>query len=269
MGDTTYLQVFHSIMDSSIWFESSDKFKVWMTVLLMSDRHGYVGASLAAIARRANLGIDVTRDAITAFELPDPDSRSENDEGRRIRRVDRGWEVINYKKLRETAAAERARESKRLSAERRRRRERSTVESTVEHRDQDQDQDQESKDPPIAPQGGPTATTTKRPRATRASRAEREIPLPADWQPNERHREMASRWQLSLVFCADAMRDWAAANAQKCVDWDARFRNWLRSDAVKRGTYTSVSAEETAQKAARADAAIAAQRAAKLKDLPE
>jgi biotin operon repressor len=56
--------------------------------------------------------------------------------------------------------------------------------------------------------------------------------LPEDWQPNEKHIALAKTLgftQLTFEREADKMRDWAAAKGAKCIDWNARFRVWLRN----------------------------------------
>ena len=37
-----------------------------------------------------------------------------------------------------------------------------------------------------------------------------------------------------VLFEADRMRDWGRSGARTAVDWDARFANWLRREALDR-----------------------------------
>lgn len=55
-----------------------------------------------------------------------------------------------------------------------------------------------------------------------------EVPLPADWAPNAKHRELARAFGKDLELEAERMRDRARAKAERFADWDARFNNWLR-----------------------------------------
>jgi hypothetical protein len=77
----------------------------------MADAEGMVRSTAPGIARRANLGLSDTEKALRMFEAPDNHSRSLNDEGKRIKRVDGGYQIINYGKYRERdyTAAERMR----------------------------------------------------------------------------------------------------------------------------------------------------------------
>jgi hypothetical protein len=78
-------------------------------MLAMADQTGLVRATAPGIAKRAHLSMKATLKALETFEAPDPHSRSTNEEGRKIRRVDGGYQIINYDKYRkfDYTAAER------------------------------------------------------------------------------------------------------------------------------------------------------------------
>lgn len=60
--------------------------------------------------------------------------------------------------------------------------------------------------------------------------------LPADWQPSQAHRDVALKERVDCDREAAKFRDSAVSNGRKYIDWDAAFRNWLRSPyAVKTG----------------------------------
>lgn len=90
-----YAKLWASILDSSIWSASDTTRLVWITILVMKDRNGFVGASIDGIARRANISVEAATKAIAELEAPDIRSRSRVEDGRRIRPVERGWHVIN------------------------------------------------------------------------------------------------------------------------------------------------------------------------------
>lgn len=132
------------ILDSSLWSEASSTRICWITLLAMADSTGLVRATTPGIANRANLGVDETRKALEIFESPDENSRSTNDNGRKIRRVDGGYEIINYLKYREIdyTAADRMRRY------RLRRNERNGSNKTVTLRKQKQSTEAESRSRP-------------------------------------------------------------------------------------------------------------------------
>lgn len=89
-------------------------------MLSMANKDGYVGASVPGLAHVARVSVEAVERALAKFLAPDPYSRSQEHEGRRIVVVDRGWKLLNYSKFREMRDAETRRESWRESKRRRR-----------------------------------------------------------------------------------------------------------------------------------------------------
>jgi hypothetical protein len=118
LEDDRYAKVFVSMLDSSIWGEDERTRLVWVTVLLMKDHRGYVGASVDGIARRARVPVEDVERALTRFQEPDPRSRSQEHEGRRIERHGRGWLVLNHQTFRDMGSSEARREKNRQAQQR-------------------------------------------------------------------------------------------------------------------------------------------------------
>jgi hypothetical protein len=74
----TYAKLFSSILRSSIWTEPLETKIVWITMLALADRHGYVGASIPGIASAAGVPLDKAAEAIAKFLAPDEWSRSKD-----------------------------------------------------------------------------------------------------------------------------------------------------------------------------------------------
>jgi hypothetical protein len=65
--------------------------------------------------------------------------------------------------------------------------------------------------------------------------------IPTDWQPNDAHRKIAGDERVNCDSEAKKFRDSNIAKGRTYIDWDAAFRNWLRSPyAVKTGPPTEV-----------------------------
>lgn len=113
----TYAKLFNSILRSSVWAEPMETKIVWITMLAMSDRYGYVGASVPGVASAAGVPVEKAAAAIEKFLRPDEWSRSKEFDGRRIEVADRGWTILNYERFRdmrdEEARKEYERERKR------------------------------------------------------------------------------------------------------------------------------------------------------------
>lgn len=86
-------------------------------LVILSNRHGEVDMTAAAIAARTGIPLELLRTGIAALENPDPESRGPAEEGRRIVRLDPsrswGWRIVNYLYYRNLASAEDKREGAR------------------------------------------------------------------------------------------------------------------------------------------------------------
>lgn len=89
---------------------------------------------------------------------------------------------------------------------------------------------------PVSPAPAPAQTHTQMEKPPVVPREKKpktvEVILPQDWKPSESHYEQA-RKELGkgkdwVDRQADIMRDWALAKGARGLNWDARFRNWMR-----------------------------------------
>jgi len=85
------------ILQSSIMAEDSDTFKVWIALLASCRETGIAYVSSVYLSSVCRLPIESVNSSIEKLSNPDQNSRSLTDEGRRIRRTDGGYEIINYK----------------------------------------------------------------------------------------------------------------------------------------------------------------------------
>lgn len=102
----SYTKLFNSIITSTIWTEDDKTRIVWITMLACADKNGEVQASIPGLARLAGVPLEDCRTAINKFLSPDPDSRTQDDEGRRVEVIDGGWSLLNFRKYREMASKE-------------------------------------------------------------------------------------------------------------------------------------------------------------------
>lgn len=108
-----YAKIFTSIFDGSMRGHS-DLILVFVNMLCHADQDGIVDRHWRAIADETGLSHDQVRSAVAALEGPDVESRSRNDDGRRIRRIDPerewGWKIVNFTHYRQLRSAEERRE---------------------------------------------------------------------------------------------------------------------------------------------------------------
>ena len=84
-------------------------------MLAIANKHGEVQASIPGLAQIAWITLVDTEKAIGKFLSPDKYSRTPDDEGRRIERIDGGWLLLNHAKYRAMASKD---EEKTASAKR-------------------------------------------------------------------------------------------------------------------------------------------------------
>lgn len=65
------------------------------------------------------------------------------------------------------------------------------------------------------------------PPASSKSKKGREVPMPEDWAPNEKHAELAAKRGLVLDDEVDAFKSWTSAKGQWYIDWDGAFKSHL------------------------------------------
>lgn len=101
-----YTKLFASIIHSTVWQEPPHVKIVWVTLLAMADQHGEVLASIPGLAKAAGVELTQCEDALAKFKGPDPYSRTQDHEGRRIEDIDGGWFLLNHHKYRYTMSYE-------------------------------------------------------------------------------------------------------------------------------------------------------------------
>lgn len=101
-----YVKIFSTLTASTIWSAAYPTRIVWVTLLTMADKDGCVFASVPGLARVANVTRDECDEALATLMSPDPDSSSDENDGRRITSIDRGWNILNYEKYRDLMTLE-------------------------------------------------------------------------------------------------------------------------------------------------------------------
>lgn len=94
-----FAKIFSQIFSSSI-AEDYQVRHIFMDLLVLADRDGIVDMTPQAIARTINVPLDLLLSTLSTLSLPDPDSRSPGEDGRRIVLLDEhrtwGWRIVNF-----------------------------------------------------------------------------------------------------------------------------------------------------------------------------
>lgn len=123
----TYAKLFSSIIASTIWNEPPTTCKVWITMLAMKDRDGVVEGSIPGLAVLARVSVKECVEALSVLSSPDPDSRTQTKQGRRIEPADGGWQIINHDLYQTKGSSDEQKEKTRLRVERHRARKAAAV----------------------------------------------------------------------------------------------------------------------------------------------
>lgn len=98
-----FAKVFESLWDGSL-AESWETWSLFVFMLAHADADGVVDMTPTAMARRSSIPIERVRAAIDVLSAPDPDSRTPDDDGRRIVLIDDhrtwGWRIVNHARYR-------------------------------------------------------------------------------------------------------------------------------------------------------------------------
>jgi hypothetical protein len=106
-----YAKVFSSMFDGTLatvgpW----EALVTFQQMLILADKFGVVDMTAGAISRRTTVPLEIIEKGIKTLEEPDPYSRNEALEGRRIKRLadhrDWGWEIVNFQYYNSIRSAE-------------------------------------------------------------------------------------------------------------------------------------------------------------------
>ena len=113
-----YAKLFTSIYQGTLR-GNSHGLLVFTNLLAHADQHGFVDGHPRAIAEEVGIDVANVRAALLYLEAPDSESRSPENEGRRIVRLDEhrdwGWNIVNYGKYRAIRNEDDRREQNRIA----------------------------------------------------------------------------------------------------------------------------------------------------------
>lgn len=219
-GLTLYAKLFTSIYQGTLR-GNSHGLLVFTNLLAHADSCGLVDVHPRAIAEEVGLTQDEVRAALLVLEAPDAESRSPEEEGRRIVRMDEhrawGWRIVNYLKYRAIRNEEDRKEQNRIAQRR--------------WREKNKPRNENKPRKPESAQAEAEAEEEEK-REKPQRRASR---LPADWTPSEALVGWArnERPDLDPTKTSERFRDFWTAKPGKDgtkLDWDATFRNWVRAE---------------------------------------
>jgi hypothetical protein len=113
-GNMPFAKLDEGIIRSSIWFEPAGTVKLWITFLALKDENGFVATSRQGLKQAANITQEEFDKGLNTLESPDPDSRTPDNEGRRVAKIEGGWVVLNHEKYRDSEQSQRVKTKERV-----------------------------------------------------------------------------------------------------------------------------------------------------------
>lgn len=161
-----YAKVFTSIWDGSLYGKLEGS-AVMMACVTLCNAQGILDMTPEAISGRTGWPVDFVREGIRQLEQPDPRSRTPDQDGRRLLRLDShrdwGWLIVNYQKYRGMKDLDTVREQTKARVQKLRDKKRSEANGNGSVTDvtlgnaqkrQAEAEAEEGKNPPTPPAGG-------------------------------------------------------------------------------------------------------------------
>jgi hypothetical protein len=102
-SDEPWFKLQRRLFDSSVWEEALEVRIVWITLVglaqLPENRkhgHGVVVITRGNLARKAFVTAEQLEHALARLTAPDPTSRTQSDDGRRVKVLENGYEIVNF-----------------------------------------------------------------------------------------------------------------------------------------------------------------------------
>lgn len=94
----TWCPLWGGLLRSTVWQHGYEVRLVWITLLALKDKDGYVYGSLGWLSDAAKVPKEECCKALAILAAPEADSKTKEFEGRRIEVVDGGWIILNHHK---------------------------------------------------------------------------------------------------------------------------------------------------------------------------
>lgn len=203
-----YCKLFASLYQGTLRGRSNE-ILVFTNLLAHAGKDGTVDKHFRAISEETGLSVDEVKESLLVLESADPESRSPDENGARIVRMDEhrvwGWRIVNYGKYRAIRNEEDRAEQNRLAQERWREKNkpkvskvsRSKPDSATDKQDKPKEREEaegKGEEPKQSPPSPETGTSEK---ALRFADWFRKL-LPATVNP-------AAKWRERWAECYDAM----------------------------------------------------------------
>ena len=234
-----YGKIFASMYDGTLATRGPWQALVtFQQMIVLAEFDGTVDMTPEALSRRTTIPLDIITIGLAALEAPDDQSRSDNENGRRIVRLDPdrpwGWRIVNHAHYRAIRTAEERREYMRQYQRQRRSKHvnrLSTDVNNVTHADADADADADAEVSLPSGESVACATPGAKVNGKKPKRHGLGHFVPDGWEiPDEDASwALAEFPSLDLFAATQKFRDHEFAQPRS--DWRKTWRNWVRQEA--------------------------------------
>lgn len=225
-----FRQIYHGTLATTGPWQAIVTFQ---QLIVLSDAEGVVDMTLDSISRETTIPKEILEAGMIALEQPDPESRSPEEDGRRVVKLSDsrkwGWRIVNFLHYRKLRSEEDRREYHKQYWKNKRSPKLNTDSTTLNTTQQTQPS-QPMQDAGCRMQDA-EASKTKNGSHRPARPSTR---LTEDFQLTEKRREIAETERVDPERTFANFRDyWQAASGRNSrkLDWDAAWRVWCRNQA--------------------------------------
>lgn len=225
-----YVKVYVEFLESTLWWGENEQTRlIWITLLVAADWEGIYHGTLPGLAGKARVSLEDAERAIERLMTPDKHSRTPDNDGRRVEKIDGGFKLLNYQKYRDKQTPKQEQDARDQAAARARKKAAVTPDASdatltnqtvLSLESQSESESRSERNPPSEGKETPASPSpiAKRKRSV----------WPEDFKPNAAHAVLSQKHRVDLTeqleLCADHWR----SNGELKANWDATFSNWLR-----------------------------------------
>lgn len=225
-----YVKVYVEFLESTLWWGENEQTRlIWITLLVAADWEGIYHGTLPGLAGKARVSLEDAERAIERLMTPDKHSRTPDNDGRRVEKIDGGFKLLNYQKYRDKQTPKQEQDARDQAAARARKKAAVTPDASdatltnqtvLSLESQSESESRSERNPP--------SEGKEMPRAARSVLATR---LPDDFGLTPERRAIAETEKADpdreFAQFTDHFRSAPGVKGRK-NDWDATWRNWCR-----------------------------------------
>ncbi len=237
-----FVKLYATLLESSLWWGEDEHTRlVWITLLVAADHEGVYLGTLPGLAGKARVTLEQARHAIWRLQQPDEESRTPDNDGRRIELIEGvGFKLLNYKKYRDKRSPKQIADAAYKAAQRARAKpDMSGCQTQIldlrseilDPRSGSAGSTGSKSDPALVLEGVRGNPVAAKPAPAKPKRRTKstKVPLPDDLVPDASCLTLARKHGVDLAEEMPQFIDHHTKNGTRFADWQAAIRTWVRN----------------------------------------